>query len=428
MRCIREASLLSPSSGSPLLYKYHYQMTRARCPFHPYAAVAVCTFFSRLLFLSLLCFSPVWEHWRLRWKVTSEVRPLASTIKASCSAAKSCQVPPPRCLPQTPGSVCLSLSFSSLLMTKKFIFLPCRQSLQMPSDTFAWAPKAACSQGDVRDVAYRCAYQWCLSMLPEGRLSPSAVEMALQSLWCLLMGIWPSSWADKSLLFPLEKVIEFFSLQAQGIRAQRGKGSWKGTGENRGFCQQMWTGCARTFLRKTVGGYIFKRVKSPCPRHKGEEGEEMPFQMKVTGSPKAAIVSKGSVALGVCRAMGEVWGHQREPPVPSVLLSTWGTWACDPALNQNRSSCFGELTLVPPAVAESVYLLLFAHTLNFFICSRRHPALVQGCEGHQPQALLVPGNSEAAVNTPPGVAGEHRGWVCPAHCQFMLNWDHRDLI
>lgn len=189
-------------------------MTEAWRPFHPYVAVIVCAIFSQLLF-----FSSAWEHWRLRWKVTSEVSQLVPSIKTSCSATKSCQVPPPCCLPQNPVSVCLPLS-------------PSHPS-SLPRNSDAYPADRVGGQGTRASFRYiylsttssmatgwccQCHLSICLSVLPEGELSPSAVEMSLQSLWQVPVGIWPSSWADERFLFALENVITFFYQQAEGIR------------------------------------------------------------------------------------------------------------------------------------------------------------------------------------------------------------------
>lgn len=79
-------------------------------------------------------------------------------------AAKSS---PPSCLPQNPVSVCLPLSLLLIPPPYQEIQMPTQQTEwegkapELPSDTFAWVPRAVWPQGDVVNATCRCAYQVC---------------------------------------------------------------------------------------------------------------------------------------------------------------------------------------------------------------------------------------------------------------------------
>lgn len=186
-------------------------------PFIPILQWSFVLFSLRFCFF-LSVFFPAWEYWRLWWKVTSEVSQLAPSIKTSCSATKSCQIPPPHCLPQNPVSVCLSLSLShpSSLVSNSDVYPADAVGAQGTWATFRCICTSLQKQNGhgvmlsvpLIDELINVARRWVTAICS---------NHVLPSLWQVLMGTWPRSWADKRLLFPLENIITFFCQQAEEI-------------------------------------------------------------------------------------------------------------------------------------------------------------------------------------------------------------------
>lgn len=194
-------------------------MSRVWCPFHPCIAVIVCAIFPQVLFLSL-CLFPLHESTGaydrrspVRLVNWLQVLRLPALLQIAAKSPLPTAYHKTQCL-----SVCLSLSLSHLssLLSNSDVYPADRVGTWGTWTTFRCICSGLQKQNgrgvmlsmplidELINVARRWVTAICSSDVPP-------------SLWQVLMGTWPRSWADKRLLFPLENIITFFYQQAEGI-------------------------------------------------------------------------------------------------------------------------------------------------------------------------------------------------------------------
>lgn len=141
-------------------------MTGAWCPSHPCVAV-IAPFSLSFCFFLPFCFFPLCESTGV-YDGRSPVRLVnwLQVLRLPALLRRAAKSPLPAAYHKTQ---CLFVSLSPLLIPPPYeeIQMSIQQTAwegeapELPSDAFAWVPKAVWPQGDVVDVAYRSAYQCC---------------------------------------------------------------------------------------------------------------------------------------------------------------------------------------------------------------------------------------------------------------------------